>query len=44
MNSKEKLLFVGSFVWFLHWGVFLTSTILDTIILKGYVRVLPLGL
>jgi hypothetical protein len=44
MNPKEKLLFVSSFVWFLHWGVCLTSTILDTVILRGYARVLPLGL
>ena len=42
MNSKEKLLFVSSFIWFLHWGVCLTSAILDAIILKGYVRVLPM--
>ena len=44
MNPKEKLLFVSSFVWFLHWGVCLTSIILDTVILRGYARVLPLGL
>jgi hypothetical protein len=44
MNPKEKLLFVSSFIWFLHWGVCLTSTILDMVILRGYARVLPLGL
>ena len=43
MTSKEKLLFVSSFVWFLHWGTCLASTILDTVILKSSVRMLPLG-
>ena len=44
MTSKEKLIFVGSFIWFLHWGQCLTSIILDTVILKNSVRMLPLGL
>ena len=44
MTSKEKLVFVGSFIWLMHWGSCLTSLILDMVILKSSVRVLPLGL
>ena len=44
MTSKEKLLFVGSFIWFLHWGQCLTSLILDTVILKNSARILLSGL
>jgi len=44
MTAKEKLIFILSFLWMLHWGTNLTSTILDMVILKNGVRVLPLGL
>ena len=44
MTAKEKLLFVSSFIWFLHWGTCLSSLIMDTVILKNSVRMLPLGL
>ena len=43
MTAKEKLLFVTSFIWFLHWGTCLASIILDTVILKSSVRMLPVG-
>ena len=42
MTTKEKLVFIGSFVWLMHWGTCLTSTLLDTVILNS-VRMLPLG-
>jgi len=44
MSIKEKLIFIASFLWMLHWGTNLTSTIVDMVILKNGVRVLPLGL
>ena len=34
MTAKEKLLFLSSFIWVLHWGTCLASTIVDTVILK----------
>ena len=43
MTIKEKLIFILSFLWMLHWGTNLTSTILDMVILRNGVRVLPLG-
>ena len=43
MTTKEKFLFTASFIWFLHWGTCLASTILDTVILRNSVRMLPLG-
>ena len=43
MTSREKLIFVGSFVWLMHWGTCLSSLILDTVILKNSVRMLPPG-
>jgi len=44
MNTKEKLLFILSFLWTLHWGTRVVSIIVDTVILNAGVRVLPLGL
>ena len=44
MTLREKLIFIASFLWMLHWGTNLTSTILDMVILRNGVRVLPLGL
>ena len=43
MTSRDKLVFVGSFIWFLHWGTCLFSTLVDTVILRVPVRMLPLG-
>jgi len=43
MTRTHKLVFIGSFVWFLHWGQCLTLSLLDTVILKSPVRMLPLG-
>jgi hypothetical protein len=31
MTSKEKLIFIGSFIWFLHWGANVTYTLLQRI-------------
>ena len=44
MTSKEKLLFILSFLWTLHWGTRVVSIIVDTVILSGGAKVLPLGL
>ena len=43
IKLTQKLMFVCSFIWFLHWGQCLTSLLLDTVILKDSVRMLPLG-
>ena len=43
MSGKEKLIFISSFIWFLHWSTCIISLLLDTVILRGSVRVLPLG-
>ena len=42
-STKEKLLFISSFVVFLHWGSCLFSLIVDMVILKQSVRILPFG-
>ena len=44
MSTKEKLLFILSFLWTLHWGTRVVSIIVDTVILSGGAKVLPLGL
>tara|TARA_B100000927_G_scaffold194804_1_gene157206 strand:- start:329 stop:472 length:144 start_codon:yes stop_codon:yes gene_type:complete len=44
LSLKEKLIFIASFLWMLHWGTNLTSTIVDMVILKNGVRLLPIGL
>jgi len=43
MSGKEKLIFISSFIWFLHWSSCIISLLLDTAILRGSVRVLPIG-
>ena len=43
MTSKEKLLFILSFLWTLHWGTRVVSIVVDTVILNAGVRVLPIG-
>ena len=43
MTSKEKLLFILSFLWTLHWGTRVVSTVVDMVILNAGVRVLPIG-
>ena len=44
MSTKEKLLFILSFLWTLHWGTRVVSIIVDTVILNAGARVLPVGL
>ena len=44
MTAKEKLLFIVSFLWMLHWGTRVVSILVDTVILNNAVKVLPLGL
>jgi len=43
MTSKEKLLFILSFLWTLHWGTRVVSIVVDTVILNAGVKVLPIG-
>ena len=43
MTSKEKLLFILSFLWTLHWATRVVSVIVDTVILNAGVRALPIG-
>jgi len=43
LTSKEKLLFILSFLWTLHWGTRVVSIVVDTVILNAGVRVLPTG-
>ncbi len=43
MSGKEKLIFISSFIWFLHWSSCIISLLLDTVILRNSLRVLPLG-
>ena len=43
MTSKEKLLFILSFLWTLHWGTRVVSIVVDTVILNAGVRALPTG-
>ena len=44
MTAKEKLIFIISFIWALHWGTRVTLLTLDMVILNGGARILPLGL
>ena len=43
MTSKEKLLFILSFLWTLHWGTRVVSIVVDTVILSEGAKVLPIG-
>ena len=43
MSGKEKLIFISSFIWFLHWGSCLTLHIMDMVIEKDFVRMFPVG-
>ncbi len=36
MTGMEKLLFMGSFVWVMHWGVRLTTLIFTTLDLRYF--------
>ncbi len=36
MTGKEKLLFIASFFWVMHWGVRLTTAIFTTLELKYF--------
>ena len=44
MTGIQKLLFISSFLWTLHWGTRVVSIVVDTVILNAGVKVLPLGL
>ena len=43
MSGTQKLLFISSFLWTLHWGTRVVSIVVDTVILNAGVRVLPTG-
>jgi len=43
LTSKEKLLFILSFLWTLHWGTRVVSIIVDMVIVGNAARVLPIG-
>ena len=43
MSGTQKLLFISSFLWTLHWGTKVVSVIVDTVILNAGAKVLPLG-
>ena len=44
MTTKEKLIFIGSFVWLMHWGTCLSSVIMDTVILGNSAKMFLPGL
>jgi len=43
MTSLEKLLFISSFLWTLHWGTRVVFLILDTVLVSNAVKLLPIG-
>jgi len=43
LTGLEKLLFISSFLWTLHWGTRVVSIVVDTVILSEGVRALPTG-
>ena len=43
LTGLEKLLFISSFLWTLHWGTRVVSIVVDTVILNAGVRALPTG-
>ena len=43
MTGIQKLLFISSFLWTLHWGTRVVSIVVDTVILNAGVKVLPIG-
>jgi hypothetical protein len=44
LSIKEKLLFIASFLWMLHWGTNIVNLIIDTFLLRNGVKLLPFGL
>jgi hypothetical protein len=36
MTGREKLLFIASFIWAMHWGVRLTLAVFTTLELKFF--------
>ena len=44
MTLREKLIFIASFLWMLHWGTNLVNLIIDIFLLRNGVRLLPFGL
>ena len=43
MTSKEKLLFILSFVWTMHWGTKVVFILMDMVFLGNSARVFPIG-
>jgi len=44
LSLKEKLIFIASFLWMLHWGTNLANLLIDIFLLRNSVRLLPFGL
>jgi len=44
LSIREKLIFIASFLWMLHWGINVANLIMDTFLLRNGVRLLPFGL
>ena len=44
MTLREKLIFIASFLWMLHWGTNLANLIIDIFLLRNGVKLLPFGL
>ena len=38
LSIKEKLLFIASFLWMLHWGTNIANLIIDTFLLRNGVK------
>ena len=36
MSGREKLIFIASFLWMMHWGVRLTTLIFNTLQLRYF--------
>ena len=43
MNGREKLIFITSFIWFLHWATCITYNTLAMVIANTYVKMSPIG-
>ena len=43
MTPKQKLLFVLSFIWMLHWGTRVTFLVMDLFIANNAIKILPVG-
>ena len=43
MNGREKLIFISSFILFLHWATCITYNTLAMVIANTSVKMLPIG-